>query len=143
METQQRTCRVCGKEQPLTEYYKTGRKNDKNPDERHYECKTCTKARLKDSPSQSPERKRELHLQRAYGITVEEYSARLKQQDNKCACCGTTEAGGRHDTSFFVVDHCHDSGKVRGLLCHNCNTALGLLRDDVSTIANLISYLAK
>ena len=143
METQKRTCRTCGQEQPITEYYKTGRKNDKNPDERHHECKACTKARLKVSPSQTPERKRELHLQRAYGITVEEYSETLEQQNSSCACCKTTEPGGRHDSNVFVVDHCHETGKVRGLLCHNCNTALGLLKDDPARIANLITYLAR
>ncbi len=141
METQQRTCRVCGQEQPITEYYKTGRKNDKNPDERHHECKTCTKARLKDSPSQAPERKRELHLQRTYGISPEEYNQMLLKQEGKCSACPATEAGGKHNV--FVVDHCHRTGKVRGLLCKDCNIVLGIMQDDPSRFANLITYLAK
>ena len=141
METQQRTCRTCGKEQPLTEYYKTGRKNDKNPDERHHECKACTKERVSAAHKANPDLQRNRDLKRLYNITLEEYAERLKQQDGKCAACGTSNPGGRHNT--FVVDHSHTTGAVRGLLCHNCNTALGLLKDNADTLANLITYLAK
>ena len=138
METQQRTCRTCGQEQPITEYYKTGRKSDKDPDQRHHECKTCTKARLKES--HCPETYRRQHLQRSYGITPEQYSELLEKQKHKCAACHTTEPGGKHN--IFVVDHSHATGKVRGLLCKDCNIALGLLKDNTDTIANLIRYLA-
>lgn len=43
----------------------------------------------------------------------------------------------------LVVDHCHDTGKIRGLLCHNCNRALGLLKDSVHTLESAIDYLEK
>ena len=104
-------------------------------------AKTCTKARLKDSPSQAPERKRELHLQRTYGITPEEYDQMLIKQKGTCSACPATEAGGKHNV--FVVDHCHRTGKVRGLLCKDCNIVLGIMQDDPSRFANLITYLAE
>tara|TARA_X000001388_G_C2154171_1_gene93595 strand:+ start:156 stop:575 length:420 start_codon:yes stop_codon:yes gene_type:complete len=138
MQNTLRTCRCCGVEQPITEFYKTGRKTDKNPDNRHYVCKTCTKTRLKDN--HDPEKYRRQHLKRVYGITPEEYAERLEVQDGRCACCGTATPGGKHN--MFVVDHCHNGGEVRGLLCHNCNTALGLIRDNSETLAKMISYLA-
>ncbi len=137
MQTEQRTCRTCGQEQPITEYYATGRK----PDERHTECKTCTKARVSATHKANPDLQRNRDLKRLYGITLEDYNERLIKQEHKCACCGTTSPGGKHST--FVVDHCHETGKIRGLLCHNCNTALGLLKDDPARIAKLITYLAQ
>ena len=138
MDTQQRTCRTCGPEQPITEYYKPGRKSEKDPDQRHHECTTCTKERLKES--HCPETYRRQHLQRSYGITPEQYSELLEKQKHKCAACHTTEPGGKHN--IFVVDHSHATGRVRGLLCKDCNIALGLLKDNTDTIANLIRYLA-
>lgn len=58
-----------------------------------------------------------------YGITVEDFDAMLRLQKNKCAVCLSSAPGGRW--SRFAVDHCHKSGKVRGLLCMSCNTTLG------------------
>jgi len=83
-------------------------------------------------------RRRGYQLQRAYGITIEDYETRLKQQGNVCACCGTDTPGHR---GTFVVDHCHLSGKVRGLLCNNCNQALGLMRDSIGYGLSLVAYL--
>ena len=72
-----RECKKCGCTKPLTDFYKTGRKNDK-PDARHYVCKECTKERVKQN--HCPETYRKQHLQRTYGITPEEYDAMLVEQ---------------------------------------------------------------
>ena len=137
-----RTCNKCLVEKDLeTCFYLTGRKNDTNPNNRHYTCKECTKARLKVSQSQSPERKRELHLRRYYGITTAEYDAMLTKQDTKCACCGTEEAGGKHNV--FCVDHDHVTNAVRELLCKDCNIVLGIIQDSPEHLMKLIQYLAK
>lgn len=85
-------------------------------------------------------RRRGYQLQRAYGITIEDYETRLKQQGNVCACCGTNTPGQR---GIFVVDHCHLSGKVRGLLCNNCNQALGMMRDSIGYGLSLVAYIAR
>ena len=119
-----RKCNKCSKTLLLTDFYKTGRKSDKDPNKRHYTCKECTKARLRTADSQSPERKRKAHLQRTYGITPEEYDEMLLLQDGKCAICPKEEAGGKHNV--FCVDHDHRTGKVRQLLCKNCNIVLSV-----------------
>lgn len=73
-----------------------------------------------------------------YNITLDEYNLLLKEQDYKCALCGTEKAGGR---GTFHVDHDHKTGKVRGLLCHHCNTGLGLFYDSENLLLKAILYL--
>ena len=58
-------------------------------------------------------------------------------QENKCAICGSVLS----DTNKAFVDHCHNTKKVRGLLCAKCNTLLGMAKDDVSILQNAITYL--
>lgn len=88
---------------------------------------------------------RERHLRRSYGINASEYGALLSRQAGVCAICGQPEqhAGGRHgDTQRqLAVDHDHETGMVRGLLCSFCNTAIGALRHDVNLLARAITYL--
>lgn len=73
-----------------------------------------------------------------YGVTKEEYELLIQQQNNSCAICGATSAGGRGD---WHVDHNHTTGKVRGLLCHCCNTGLGLFKDSSSLLLKAKEYL--
>lgn len=82
---------------------------------------------------------RNSNLGAKYKISHDDYEELLKKQDNKCVTCLTDvpiKAGGVLD-----IDHCHTSGKVRGLLCHNCNIAIGLARDDSDILRNMASYL--
>ena len=74
-----------------------------------------------------------------FGLTVEDYARLLHGQDFKCACCGDVLQMGKHTH----VDHCHTTGRVRSLLCHYCNTSLGLMRDDLKRITALLHYLEK
>ena len=134
----ERKCKKCGETKPLTDFYKTGRKNG---DERHYECKECTKKRVKER--HCPETYRKQHLKRTYGITLEEYDAMLEKQGGCCAICGTDKPGSSRRNTYFSVDHCHTTGEVRGLLCHQCNTALGLIKDNPDTLTNMITYLSR
>lgn len=77
-----------------------------------------------------------------YGISVFEVEALLKEQNNLCAIC-QKEGFKMHNGVFMSLnlDHCHKSGEVRGLLCHNCNRALGLFKDDISVMKRAIDYL--
>jgi hypothetical protein len=75
------------------------------------------------------------HLFKTYGITVEEYTAMLDKQDGVCAICK------KPDSKRLSVDHSHQSGKVRGLLCTKCNTALGKFDDSVDLLNTAITYL--
>lgn len=81
-------------------------------------------------------------IKRRYGITLVEYDAMLLAQGNKCLLCtyvhDTTNKRGR-----LYVDHCHTTGKVRGLLCGGCNSALGYFEDDIETLQKAIDYLNK
>lgn len=69
-----------------------------------------------------------------YGLTVAQYDAILVSQQGRCAACS---AAVRH----LQIDHCHETGVVRGLLCPGCNSALGHARDDVARLLGLIDYL--
>jgi hypothetical protein len=73
-----------------------------------------------------------------FGLDFNGYDALLKQQDYKCAVCGI-EA--RKLNKNLCIDHNHTTGSVRGLLCPNCNMALGLLKDNKDNINNLLNYL--
>jgi len=77
---------------------------------------------------------------RKYGLTVEAYNAMLAQQGGGCAICG---GGPNSRGRRFAVDHCHGTGRVRGLLCSKCNTALGLLDDDPLRCEAAAAYLRK
>ena len=74
---------------------------------------------------------------RSYGLSMEQYEALLAKQGGVCAICAKPPA------EPPVVDHCHGTGKVRGLLCRNCNSGLGLFGDDHGLLAAAIAYLKK
>lgn len=77
------------------------------------------------------------NLKKLYGMTEEEYEALLLAQGNRCGIC----------TKLFVktphIDHDHKTGKVRGLLCNDCNTGLGRFKDDFSVVRAAVRYLKR
>jgi hypothetical protein len=78
------------------------------------------------------------HLKRAYGITIEKYNEMFEMQGGRCLICG------RHQDELdkrLRVDHDHETGEVRGLLCHNCNVLIGHAREDKQTLVHALSYL--
>lgn len=77
---------------------------------------------------------------RKYKVSSEEYQAILKLQKGLCAICGNPPEGKK---TKLCVDHNHDSGKVRGLLCSKCNLAIGLFEDDITTLRLALNYLKK
>lgn len=81
-------------------------------------------------------------LRRKYGVTLEWYRERLAKQNNVCAICKQPEVAViRGKVIAMPVDHCHNTGKARGLLCTKCNRGLGLFRDDVGILKSAIDYL--
>ncbi len=80
-------------------------------------------------------------LLRNYGLHLRDYEALLAFQDGKCAICGTRTPRRRNRVNWFV-DHCHRTGRVRGLLCAPCNAALGGMKDDPKILEAAIRYLA-
>lgn len=85
---------------------------------------------------------RDGHLRRAYGLTQAMFDAMLGDQGGGCAICGTKQEDGNQATRM-VVDHCHVTNKIRGILCDLCNTALGKFKDDALLLNRAIEYLNK
>jgi hypothetical protein len=77
--------------------------------------------------------KKDISLKKRYGLTLEEFNSIRLSQMNVCAIC--------KKSMKLVVDHCHISGRIRGLLCSNCNTGIGLLREDTDILKSAIDYL--
>lgn len=75
-------------------------------------------------------------------ITSEEYEEWYKKQNYRCAICSSFGCN-RRTARKLCVDHCHKTGRVRGLLCHRCNTAIGLLDDSIDKLLKAIKYLHK
>lgn len=86
-----------------------------------------------------PERIKSADLKRMFGITLEQYNALLAKQGGVCAICRQPESVERYE--YLAVDHDHASGEVRGLLCHNCNTGIGKLQEDVEFLEAAVRYL--
>lgn len=113
-------------------------------------CRCCSDLFLPKAPSElycSDSCKRRgittAYLLRSYKITLDDYETMLNAQGHKCKICGGEGFimnSNRHKLKL-VVDHCHSTGRVRGLLCHNCNRAIGLLQDNVATLKSAIAYL--
>lgn len=92
----------------------------------------------------NPEYHRSSELRKKYNITLDDYNKMLSDQGGVCAICGNpeTRVDKRIDkVSNLAVDHCHDTGKVRGLLCHACNAMLGQSGDSVERLGQGIAYL--
>ena len=78
------------------------------------------------------------YLKKMHGITLDEFNEMLKSQDGKCAICGDLS---KEDERHFAVDHNHETGENRGILCHKCNMAVGLFKDDPALFQSAITYL--
>jgi len=115
-----KACTLCGESKRLEDFHR----NKHGPGGRHSWCRGCFNARAKSVRKRdySPEQKRKWLLSTRYGLTPEAFDAMLVKQGGACAIC--TEA-----LSAPRVDHCHTTGKVRGLLCHACNIRLSGLED--------------
>lgn len=131
-----KTCARCSRELPLDEFYvvkKTGQPRTW--------CKECVKDYViqwqKDNPEKVAAKFRRSRLRLQYGITVETYDQMLAAQGGACAICGAEPQEAR-----LSVDHCHVTGRVRGLLCTRCNRGVGHLRDDPELIRRAAAYIA-
>ena len=100
-------------------------------------CKECK--RKNHLNRYCPTKQRAKALKKRYGITMEQYEKMLVAQHHGCKICGiSSEEHGR----FLFVDHCHTTGKIRGLLCHSCNTAIGLLKENLGNFRKAMQYLS-
>jgi hypothetical protein len=81
---------------------------------------------------------RKNRLNSRYGLTIEQYNMLLQQTNGICPICLTEFSGFNHRA---VVDHCHTTGRVRGILCNGCNAAIGFLKDDTKVVQRALKWL--
>lgn len=105
------------------------------------EFRERAKQAAKETRVRNP-RTRLKQLLREYGMTIEQYENLVLKQNGVCAICKGKSSGDKRSSRLFI-DHCHKTGKVRGLLCSPCNLGIGKLRDDPKVLRNAARYLEK
>lgn len=100
----------------------------------------CSPNKLRLTPEQKRINVKEYNLKNAYGLTLGQYNKMLEGQNHSCAICGAKEGNAR--CKHLFVDHDHKTGKIRGLLCGPCNSAIGLLREKPLLLDNIKNYLS-
>lgn len=126
-------CKPCDRERKLESNARVKARDPEAWRERRRGYVRAYRERHPDRVAES-ERKRNLRLK--FGITVEEYNALLEKQGGVCGICEDPPT-----VKALAVDHHHDTGVIRGLLCSNCNTALGLMKDDLDRLERAVNYL--
>lgn len=131
-----KVCKNCNLEKSFEEYYQF---YDKYADRKYFSsrCKPCHQEYKKNNPSTPRNRKSE-KLQLRYGLSYDQWETMREKENYRCMICSISEdeLGRKLD-----VDHCHKSGKVRGLLCNQCNTMLGHAKDNLSILEAAVKYL--
>lgn len=110
-----KVCNKCLVEKPTAQFYKN-----------HNHCKTCKHYWTEDA-----------RMRKAYGMTLSEFDVALENQGGKCAICKGTDPKGKR----FCVDHNHETGQVRGILCNGCNSMLGKSGDSPNVLLAGYKYL--
>ncbi|MEQ4611574.1 endonuclease VII domain-containing protein [Streptomyces cavourensis] len=125
-----KTCRDCNEDKPIADY-----RPPRSP-----RCLPCLQAkRQRDYEKRGGKEYIYSHNLRQYGLTVDEYRAKLAAQDGRCAICGEEPPRGKR----LNVDHNHETGATRDLLCRWCNYALGNARDDPFRLRAMAEYLER
>lgn len=140
-----KVCVFCKKEKPVSEFtIKQRSENETRYRTKSYyfaACKDCEAEYIRVSKRNGPTGTKEYQRKRnvkKYGMTIEDFNRILESQGYKCKICGSKKPHGRGN---FHIDHCHKTMRVRGLLCHYCNVALGGVRDDINVLESMILYL--
>jgi hypothetical protein len=115
-----KVCKDCLKEKRLVDF---SRDRNVKKDGRKACCKACERIRK---------------AAYTYGLSKEDYNNLFQKQKGCCAICGIHQSESKHR---LHIDHDHNTGKVRGLLCGNCNTGIGNLRDSIDLLKKAIGYL--
>jgi hypothetical protein len=119
-------CKGCDRTLPADSFYRRADRADGKA--LYARCKECQSASYKSWAAKNPGASRERNLKSKYGIDAEEYMRLLEEQGGGCALCGSEES--RWESSPWLhVDHDHETGEVRGLLCHLCNIAVGCIEN--------------
>lgn len=138
-----KTCTKCGALKPLDQFGSVPQRKDG----RHSWCKQCLSAAASAFYKANPHLRfnddlrgidSQLRHVRRYGIEPAEYIALGETQQWRCALCGGESAKGFR----LDLDHCHDTKRIRGLLCRSCNIGIGMFKHDIALLAKAIQYLS-
>ena len=129
-----KTCPTCKESKPIQNYWKG-----------QYSCIPCTKEKQKNRwASRSPKKRLHQHLKYKYGVTEEDLAEALEKQNNACEICEEPLPDllvYDNRRRGYAIDHNHDTGKFRGVLCLKCNTLLGMAKEDKNILLAAIDYL--
>lgn len=140
----ERQCTVCRVVKPAADFYRAPTKAGILA-----KCKVCNRQAVRRWEQRHPgihrrrywanrDAERERHIKAKYGMSFKDYERLAEAQGRKCAICASPEPSGR----LLNIDHDHQTGKVRGLLCASCNRGIGLLGDSSERVAAAARYLA-
>lgn len=121
-------CSKCGRQLSHDAFYWDAKGNRKQP------CKECKAAYYRSDEYHEYRRRQQRALK--YGVVHEEVLSQLQRQDSKCAICSASISEDK-----LCIDHDHDTGELRGLLCSPCNSAIGQLHDDPELVRSALAYL--
>ena len=125
-----KTCIHCNKEKHEQSFHISGNGKRGNV------CHACKQKRyLSSNPEQKKKTNRRKHLRESYNMSIADYQELYDLQSGLCAICNLELK--------LYVDHCHNTGKIRGLLCNKCNSGIGFLQDDPKIIAKALSYVGE
>jgi len=139
--TESKVCSRCNKRKPMCKF--TIRETGKWKGCPVSQCKACCVKRQTAAYNNETYHRvmRPWQLKNKYGITQDDYERMLNEQGGVCKICGTDDPKTPRGYVTFAIDHCHETGNVRGLLCNPCNRALGLLKEDTNILQKAIYYL--
>ncbi len=139
-----KSCKTCFEIKDFSHFHKSSCMKDGVINE----CKKCHHQRIvkeRKNPVNREKFRQYQHksgLKNRYGITPQILNEMILKQNNRCLICNNPPViGGAHQNSVLHIDHCHKTGKIRGLLCHLCNRGIGLFREDENLIKKALDYL--
>ena len=132
-------CPKCGQSLSLDQFHK----NKRQADGFQSSCKICHGEANKRSAKKNPDTAKRAALKYCFGMTLEKFAELEAKQNGLCAICFKPETRTHKGKTWRLsVDHCHKTGKVRGLLCAACNLMIGKARDEIAILESAISYLS-
>lgn len=132
-------CYTCSEEKSLKEFNKRSQSKDGYAGS----CRNCTKDRQRRYYKKtSGYSSRNYHCKTKYGMSLEDRNTIIENQKDTCPICNSkytyTSSISKHSP---CIDHCHESGSIRGIICSSCNLVLGKVSDDIEVLENMINYL--
>lgn len=107
-------------------------------------CRTCNRLALPKPKVRTSYDNKDMNLRKRYGVTLAQFEFLLDSQENACAICGmelNADLAYKGQSTKPIVDHCHETGDVRGILCNGCNLIIGHAKDSIDRLRRAIVYL--